>query len=71
VACQRPLQTPADPLPIQRPAPEPMPSLPLPVATEPPAETRTATPPPRPTRPVMSAIPDDEIRPPDIWNGKL
>jgi len=63
VACQWPLQLPDDSLALHRPAPELPPSRPLPVATDPPAEILTATPPPRPTLPETVAAPAEEIRP--------
>ena len=69
VACQRPLQCPDDTLALQRPAPVPPPSRPLPDATDPPAEILTATPPPGPTLPDTFAEPADEIRPPETRNG--
>ena len=69
VACQRPLQFPLDTLALQRPAPVLPPSLPLPVATDPPAEILTTTPPPRLTLPDTSAAPADEIRLPETRNG--
>jgi hypothetical protein len=69
VASQRPLQFPPESRAFQRPAPERPPSLPLPVATDPPAEILTVTPPPRPTLPDTAAAPADEMRPPATWNG--
>jgi hypothetical protein len=69
VACQWPLQFPPESRALQWPAPVLPPSLPLPVATDPPAEILTATPPPRPTLPDTSAAPAVEMRPPEIRNG--
>jgi hypothetical protein len=69
VACQRPLQFPPESLALQRPAPVLLPSLPLPVAIDPPAEILTMTLPPRPTLPDTSAAPAVEMRPPETRNG--
>jgi hypothetical protein len=69
VACQRPLQLPLENFALQRPAPVPPPSLPLPVATAPAAEILTTTLPPPLTLPDTSAAPVDEMRPPETRNG--
>src|SRR5882757_6339618 len=69
VACQRPLQLPPDNFAVHRPEPEPAPSEPVPLATEPPAEIRTWTAPPPLTRPEMSKLPAEEMRPPATLKG--